>query len=254
MTMTNTADTNRNVAIRVDGVNKTFGTDENRSQVLYNIDLHIAPGEITLLVGPSGCGKTTLISIIAGILTPDNGEIELFGQRIDQMKTAQKATFRQQALGFIFQQFNLVNTLTLTENVMVPLLIRKEPEKQARQKAEAMLASVDLTQKRDTYPSDLSGGQQQRVAIARALVNDPKIVICDEPTSALDGPTGQRVMELMQDIALKTDRCVVIVTHDNRIYKYADRIIEMEDGRVVASKPGQKQTSLNLATKEPVRP
>lgn len=225
--------TTQMLAIDIKNINKTFGEGDNKTQVLYDIEAKIPTGEIVLIVGPSGCGKTTLISIIAGILSCDSGEINLFDAPIHKLNTDKKALFRQYNVGFIFQQFNLVNTLTITENVAVPLLIQGQPSQYAYQKATEILIKVGLEDKLDKRPTDLSGGQQQRVAIARALVNEPKIVICDEPTSALDGPTGKIIMEMLKQIALKPDRCVLIVTHDNRIFNYANRIIEMEDGRII---------------------
>lgn len=225
---------NPDTAVVVRHVNKSFQAGDNRIQVLHDISLALPSGEMVLLVGPSGCGKTTLISIMAGILQADDGEIELFGEPIHNKSQGEKGQFRQQHLGFIFQQFNLVNTLSVAENVAIPLFIRHMPEGQALQRAYQLLEQVGLGGRGNEFPGNLSGGQQQRVAIARALANDPRLLICDEPTSALDGKTGHDVMELLHALARQPGRCVIIVTHDNRIFHYADRIVRMEDGRVQA--------------------
>jgi putative ABC transport system ATP-binding protein len=212
--------------------------------VLHNIDIAFPSGGISYVVGPSGCGKTTLISIIAGILTPNSGEVGVLGKRIDRMNQAEKATFRRENIGFIFQQFNLIATVSIAENVAIPLLIKGVAYDEAIERAKVVLQQVGLGERPMARPSDFSGGQQQRVAIARALVNDPKLIICDEPTSALDGKTGQQIMELFQNVARDSGKAVIIVTHDNRIYKYADTLIEMEDGRIQATHADAHQWDL----------
>jgi len=233
------------VAVRTQGLNKSFGDGENRLHVLHDINLDLRSGSMNYIVGPSGCGKTTLISIMAGILTAESGETTLFGTPIHQLKSSQKAKFRRENIGFIFQQFNLVATITNAENVAVPLLIQGKPHGKAIEQAKLLLEQVGLGDKVNGFPRDLSGGQQQRVAIARALINNPRLVVCDEPTSALDGKTGAQILELLTVVARDPNRCVVVVTHDNRIYKYADQLIEMEDGRIKSiqqvdhSKPSQ---------------
>jgi putative ABC transport system ATP-binding protein len=219
-------------AVKVRGVTKSFGTGEARTMALKGVDFDARLGELLMIVGPSGFGKTTLLSVIAGTLEFDAGEIEVFDTRLHGLKESQVTAFRKRNVGFIFQQFNLIPTLNLVENVSVPLLINGMPRRQAESKAGDLLASLGLAGRGQDRPANLSGGQQQRVAIARALVHEPRLVICDEPTSALDRDTGARIMESLREIARRPDRCVIVVTHDNRVFKYADRMTEMEDGRV----------------------
>lgn len=218
--------------IRVSGVDKSFGRGEARTNVLKRTDFGAETGRLTMLVGPSGCGKTTLLSIIAGTLQADGGEIEVLGQRLDRMGANAVARFRARHLGFIFQQFNLIPTLTALENVSVPLLIQKVDYRVAEQKAREALAWVGIADHADFRPAKMSGGQQQRVAIARALVHDPPVILCDEPTSSLDSENGRMVMGLLRRAAERPDRVVLVVTHDNRTYGFADRMAEMEDGRI----------------------
>jgi putative ABC transport system ATP-binding protein len=222
------------VLVNCAGVTKDFQAGTQTVRALRGIDMTIRSGELTLLVGPSGCGKTTLISVIAGILTPTAGRCETFGIDFTTLSSNGRAKLRLHSIGFIFQQFNLVPTLSVAENVALPLLIDGKSRKAAIAAAEAQLEDVGLADYRHSEPGRLSGGQQQRVAFARALVHDPRLVVCDEPTSALDAATGQRVMETLKATALKADRAVVVVTHDPRVYSFADRIFTLEDGRVVS--------------------
>ena len=219
-------------AVRMHAVDKFFGEGDARTHVLKGTDFSAPLGELVMLVGPSGCGKTTLLSVLAGTLNADGGEVNVFGERIDKMKSGALTRFRANNIGFIFQQFNLIPTLTAGENVSVPLLIQGKPNAYALKRARDVLERVGLGHKANERPSKLSGGQQQRVAIARALVHEPRLVICDEPTSALDRENGTLVMQLLRDVARGADRTVIIVTHDSRIYSFADRMSEMEDGRV----------------------
>ena len=221
-----------NVAVRVDDVTKTYGAGDSQVVALRGVDLDVKKGELMMLVGPSGCGKTTLISVIAGILDQDGGECRVFGHDYRKMSNRDKTRFRGETIGFVFQAFNLLPTLTAAENAAVPLLINGAPRKQAVEKARAMLDRVGLGDRGHSLPAQLSGGQQQRVAIARALVHGPKLIVCDEPTSALDEKTGHKVMELMRELALQDGRALVVVTHDARIFEFADRIAKMNDGRV----------------------
>lgn len=190
-----------------------------------------------MLVGPSGCGKTTLISVIAGILDHDQGECLVFHQNVRAMGQTQKTRYRGANIGFVFQAYNLIPTLSVMENVAVPLLILGKSRAAAHARAKEMLELVDLADKLHVLPSQLSGGQQQRVAIARALVHRPRLIVCDEPTSALDADTGRLVMEVLRQTALSEDRSLIIVTHDNRIFNFADRIARMDDGRIVLVEP-----------------
>jgi putative ABC transport system ATP-binding protein len=219
-------------AVRAADVTKTYGTGDSRTVALKNTSFSTREGELHLVVGPSGCGKTTLLSVVAGTLEWDQGQIEVFGITLNGLSPKEITTFRRQNIGFIFQQFNLIPTLTTVENVSVPLLLAGVKRAEAEARAADMLKEVGLAEKLRKRPGDLSGGQQQRVAIARALVHRPRLIICDEPTSALDSTTGHHIMELLAGAARAPGRCVVIVTHDNRTYGFADRITEMEDGRV----------------------
>ena len=219
-------------AVACSGVTKSFGTGDARVQVLRGIDVEVAPGEITLLVGPSGCGKTTLISIVAGLLEPTAGDVRIFDQRLGDLRGDALVAFRARMIGFVFQQYNLLPALTAAENASLPLVVQGRRRSDAIREAREMLAAVGLGGKADAHPGELSGGQQQRVAIARALVHRPRLLVCDEPTAALDAESGRTVMELLRRVSLDADRAVVVVTHDNRVYRYGDRIIEMDDGRV----------------------
>jgi putative ABC transport system ATP-binding protein len=220
-------------AVVCKGVTKHYGEGAAKVVALRGIDLTIDKGELLMLVGPSGCGKTTLISVIAGILDRDTGECTVFGRDFSAMPQRQRTRLRGEEIGFVFQAFNLLPTLTAAENVAVPLMILGESRSAAVKKAEGMLAAVGLGERTRSLPSQLSGGQQQRVAIARALIHEPKLIVCDEPTSALDHETGHVIMRLLKNMALRDDRALVIVTHDQRIFPFADRIAKMDDGRVV---------------------
>jgi putative ABC transport system ATP-binding protein len=196
------------------------------------VDLDVRRGELLMLVGPSGCGKTTLISVIAAILDQDGGECVVLDHDLQQMGQRERARFRGGSIGFVFQAYNLLLALTAAENVAVPLLINGMPRKEALARARAVLQEVGLGSRTGALPVQLSGGQQQRVAIARALVHAPQLIVCDEPTSALDHETGQIVMELLKKVAQSPERALVVVTHDARIFGFADRIARMDDGRI----------------------
>ena len=221
-----------NLAVSCRGVVKTYGTGEAMVTALQGVDLEVRQGELMMLVGPSGCGKTTLISVMAGILDQSDGDCRVFGQDLMHLRNHAKLAFRARNIGFVFQAYNLLPTLTAAENVTVPLLINGVGRREALKKAEQVLEQVGLGTRSRSLPSQLSGGQQQRVAIARAIIHEPRLIVCDEPTSALDHETGHKVMELLKGIALGRDRTLVIVTHDARIFEFADRIAEMDDGRV----------------------
>ena len=221
------------VSVRLSGVDKSFGEGDSRTPVLKQTDFEARLGELLMLVGPSGCGKTTLLSILAGTLLADAGEINVLGYKLHEMRPGPVTKFRANHLGFIFQQFNLIPTLTVAENVSVPLLIQGVGAGRAEAKAREMLELVGIPEKARERPGKLSGGQQQRVAIARALVHEPPLLVCDEPTSALDSENGQRVMDILRSVARRDNRTVIVVTHDPRIYKFADRMAEMEDGRIL---------------------
>ena len=221
------------IAVRCRGVEKFYGTGEARTQALRGTDLEVMQGEMLMLVGPSGCGKTTLLSVIVGILDHDAGEVEVFGEKIDTMTTAQKTAFRGKQVGFAFQQFNLLPQLTATENAALPLLIGGMTRREAFSRAGTLLERMGMGDRATAFPSQLSGGQQQRVAFARSMIHDPRLIVCDEPTSSLDSETGERVIRMLRDVAVRPNRAVLVVTHDARIFHHADRIAEMEDGRIV---------------------
>ena len=226
-------------AVTCKGITKWFGAGDAKVQALRGLDLQIAMGELAMLVGPSGCGKTTLISIIAGLLDPTEGDLEVLGTRPRALAPREQIMFRRKNLGFVFQHFNLLPTLTAAENVAVPLFVAGEAKRPAVEQAAELLDELGLGDRLHHLPADLSGGQQQRVAIARALIHDPRLIVCDEPTSALDAKTGHMVMELFSAVAVRQDRAVVVVTHDNRIFDFADRIAQMEDGRVIEARRGK---------------
>jgi putative ABC transport system ATP-binding protein len=219
-------------AVSARGVVKDFPSGEGTTRVLHGIDLDVEPGRLTLLVGPSGCGKTTLLSILTGILSPTAGDVEVMGERITALRGRRKALFRRRTLGFIFQQYNLLPSLTAAENAAVPLVAAGSPLDRAAERAEATLARIGMADHAHKLPSQLSGGQQQRVAIARALVHEPAVIVCDEPTASLDERTGHTVLEILREIASEPRHAVLVVTHDNRIFHFADRIVRMNDGRI----------------------
>ena len=219
--------------VRCRGITKSFGIGEAAVAALRGIDLDVCDGELLLLVGPSGCGKTTLLSIIGAMLERDGGECEVMGRDPGDMGTRDRARFRGESIGFVFQGFNLLPALTAEENVAVPLLIGGAPRPRARQRAREILEVVGLGARFDALPPELSGGQQQRVAIARALAREPRLVLCDEPTSNLDHETGAEMVELLRRAARSGGRALVVATHDTRIFGYADRVAHMEDGRVL---------------------
>jgi putative ABC transport system ATP-binding protein len=219
-------------AVRCRGVTKTYGTGDAAVPALRGVDLDVEHGELLMLVGPSGCGKTTLISVIAAILDQDGGECTVLGQVPSKMNQRERARFRGSSIGFVFQAFNLLPALSAAENVAVPLLINGMGRRQAIVKAKEMLEQVGLAKRASALPAQLSGGQQQRVAIARSLIHGPRLVVCDEPTSALDHETGHNVMGLLRRVATGPDRALVVVTHDARIFEFADRIARMDDGHI----------------------
>lgn len=219
-------------AVYCRGLCKTYYSSDDAIPALRGIDLDVASGELMMLVGPSGCGKTTLISVIAGILDHDAGECRVFDTDLQHLSNQAKLAFRAQHIGFVFQAFNLLPTLSIAENVAIPLIINGVARKRAEHRALEMLARVGLAERARAMPAQLSGGQQQRVAIARALVHGPRLIVCDEPTSALDHDTGQKIMALFKEVALDAERALLIVTHDARIFGFADRIAHMDDGRI----------------------
>jgi putative ABC transport system ATP-binding protein len=239
-----TAGPNENFAVNCHGVTKTYGAGDTRVMALRGIDLDVRRGELLMLVGPSGCGKTTLISIIAAILEQDSGDCDVLGRDVKGMVQKEKTRFRGESIGFVFQLFNLLPALTAVENVAIPLLINGIPRVNAEARAKRALEAVNLGARLDALPGKLSGGQQQRVAIARALIHDPKLIVCDEPTSNLDHETGRSVMNILRDVAKSPDRALIVVTHDPRIFEFADRIAHMDDGKIINVVDGKNKERL----------
>jgi putative ABC transport system ATP-binding protein len=220
-------------AISARGIVRDFEAGQTTTRVLHGIDADIRSGEMTYVVGESGSGKTTLISIMCGILWPTEGEVRVFGTDIYALSDTELVSFRLKNIGFIFQQYNLIPSIDVAANAAVPLIAGGMGVSEARERAKVLLGKLNIADQADKLPSQLSGGQQQRVAIARALVHEPRLVVCDEPTAALDARSGRRVMDLLREVAVAEDRACIIVTHDNRIFDLADRILVLEDGRVI---------------------
>lgn len=231
----------QNIAVRCKALVKHYGEGDASVMALRGVDLEVHRGELLMLTGPSGCGKTTLISVITSILDQDSGECEVLGKDLSRMKPDERAEFRGKSIGFVFQAFNLLPALTALENVSVPLLLNGVSRKEAEAKANAVLVSVGLGDRLQALPTKLSGGQQQRVAIARALVHEPQLIVCDEPTSNLDHETGQNMMKILRDMARAPERALIVVTHDNRIFEFADRTARMEDGKIVEITEGARK-------------
>jgi putative ABC transport system ATP-binding protein len=213
---------------------KTYAQGEAAMLALDEVTFDLHAGELALLVGPSGSGKTTLLSIMGCILRPTSGTLRVLGDDVTRLAERDLPAIRRERIGFIFQSFNLFATLTTLQNVALALDLRGVAARVARDKAAALLDQVGLASKLGAYPADLSGGQKQRVAIARALAGDPPIILADEPTAALDSQSGRTVMDLLQRLARERGRAVAIVTHDNRMLGYGDRLVKMEDGRLVS--------------------
>ncbi len=220
------------LAVSCKNIKKSYGSDTSRVDALRGVDLEVEQGELLLIVGPSGSGKTTLLSIIAGILQQDEGECFVFGENLNALPNGKKTEFRGKNIGFVFQSFNLIPMLTSKENAAVPLILNGVPLPAAQEKAAQILTRLGIPEKVDISPIELSGGQQQRVAIARGCIHEPKLIVCDEPTAYLDHETGRNVMEILKKEVLKQDRALIVVTHDPRIFDFADRIVKMDDGKI----------------------
>jgi putative ABC transport system ATP-binding protein len=221
------------IAVSCKSLRKSYPTASTPVEALRGVDLEVKAGEFFMLTGPSGCGKTTLLSIVAGILEASSGKCEIFGEDWTRLGPSQRARYRAENIGFVFQQFQLLPTVSIQENVAVPLLIQRERRSRAMEQAAAALEIVGLADRRGDLPAALSGGQQQRVAIARALVHSPRLIVCDEPTSALDHRTGQQILSLLRALTRDQQRTLLVVTHDSRIYSFADRIAQMDDGAIL---------------------
>ena len=221
-------------AIEVRGVTKVYEEADGGTPALAGVDLVARKGEVMLLMGPSGSGKTTLLSIMGCLLRPTSGRVLLGGVDVTEMKENALPAMRLKNIGFVFQGFNLFPTLTVGENVELALGLKGVGGREAKEEAQRLLELVGLKQKYGAYPSDISGGQKQRVAIARAVAGAPSAILADEPTAALDSHTGKAVVEMMVGLAHRDGRAVVIVTHDSRLVEYADRVVRIEDGLMVA--------------------
>ena len=219
--------------VAVDRVTKWFGEEPTRTYALREVSFAVDHQEMLYIVGPSGSGKTTLLSVISGILRPNDGTVTVEGRDIWKLSADALADFRLNTLGFVFQDYHLFPRLTTVENVAVPLVLRHVRWRESLRKAHEVLEIVGLADKAGLTPQRLSGGEQQRVAIARAIVAEPDVLVLDEPTASLDGDTGRRIVGFVKSRILNEHRAIVVVTHDDRIYEYATRIIHMEDGRIV---------------------
>jgi putative ABC transport system ATP-binding protein len=219
--------------IHISNLAKSYRRAGQEMPVLVDIDLEVTRGECVFLAGPSGSGKTTLLSIIGCILTPDAGQISLLGRDVAHLSNLERTLLRRDKIGFVFQKFHLVRGLTALDNVCVPLQLRGERSRTARARAMELLAAVGLADKARSLTKNLSTGQCQRVALARALAADPDIILADEPTASLDAASGQEAMSLLRRLATEHGKTAIVVTHDPRIFSFADRICHMENGRLV---------------------
>lgn len=235
------------VAVRIRGVSKFFGRGEQRVVALKSVNWDVYKGQMSLITGPSGCGKTTLLSVVAGILNCDEGSVDIFGEPVTSFSDGRRTSFRSKNIGFIFQQYNLLPALTAAENAAIPLVIGGWPKAKAVARAREVLNELGMGNKTESFPSQLSGGQQQRVAISRSLVHSPRLLVCDEPTAALDHESGRTVMEMLRKAAVRPDRAVIVVTHDNRVFHFGDRIARMDDGQMVevVEKTPEQQASFS---------
>src|SRR5499427_70496 len=241
-------------AVRARDLRKDFGEGPTRVEVLRGVNFDAFQGQLTFLVGPSGCGKTTLISVIAGLLDSSGGEVKLFNQNLEKFSGSEHIVFRRKNLGFVYQQYNLLPALTVAENAAVPLLAAGIRRREAVDLAKSVLEKLGMGKRLDTLPNKLSGGEQQRVALARALVHEPRLILCDEPTAALDHATGESVMELLAQNAVHPDRAVIVVTHDTRVFHYADTIAHMDDGRIVKTESRQASPGAGTASDKTQHP
>ena len=226
--------------IEARGITKDFPAGETTQRVLHGVDLDVRAGEMLLMVGPSGSGKTTMISILAGILSATEGEVRVAGKPLGGRSASALARFRRETVGFIFQQYNLLPSLTAAENAAIPLVVQGSSHRKALARARAVLEGLGMAPHAEKLPRQLSGGQMQRVAIARALVHAPPVIVCDEPTAALDAASGRAAMQQLRDASLAPDRAVIVVTHDPRIHGFADRVVSMEDGRITKVLEGRE--------------
>jgi putative ABC transport system ATP-binding protein len=219
--------------VALKGVSKAYRSDEKIRTVLRQVSLELAGGEFVALLGPSGSGKTTLLNLIGALDRPDSGTLRVGDTELDNATPGELARYRARSVGFVFQFYNLLPTLTALENVVAGMTIAGIPRREARKEAAALLGRVGLAEQKDQFPSQLSGGEQQRVAIVRAMAKGPRLVLADEPTGNLDASTGQEVLKLMHQLSEETDITFLVVTHDPTVAATADRILRLSDGRLV---------------------
>lgn len=227
-----------NLAIAADGLVKWFGEEETKTCAVRGVSFEARFGEMLYIEGPSGSGKTTLLSMISGILRPNSGSVRVKDTDIWNLSSDELADFRLNTIGFVFQDYHLFPRLTTAENVAIPLVLKHQDWNKAIERSVEYLEIVGLKDRAGLPPVKLSGGEQQRVAIARAIVSHPDILIFDEPTASLDGDTGRKIVEFVKTKILDENRCIMIVTHDSRIFEYADRIIRLEDGKITGIENG----------------
>lgn len=221
------------LAVEMRGVSKIYGVGDAEVRALVGVDLMVHHGEVLFLMGPSGSGKTTLLSIMGCILRPSSGSVRIAGEEVARLSEREMPRIRLERIGFIFQGFNLFPALTVQENIELALDLKGIRGREARRRSGDLLARVGLSDKATQWPANLSGGQKQRVAIARALAGEPGIILADEPTASLDGTTGRAILDLLRELAHEKGRAIVIVTHDSRALAYADRMVTIEDGRIL---------------------
>jgi putative ABC transport system ATP-binding protein len=219
-------------AVVLTGVTKTYEQAKVRVQALRGVDLEVQPGEFVAITGPSGSGKSTLLHLAGALDVPTSGDLRVLGESLAALPDAQLAAFRRRRLGFVFQFFNLLPTLSAVENAALPLLLDGLPRADALARGKAILERVDMAERLEHRPEELSGGQQQRVALARALVSDPAILLADEPTGNLDSEAGGRVLDLVDEARKQRGLTVLLVTHDASVARRADRIVQLRDGKV----------------------
>ena len=244
------AEKKREVVIRVRDLYKVYLMGDTKVYALNGVDLDIRRGEFCAITGPSGSGKSTLLNMLAGLEHPSKGEIVIAGKHIEKLNEKQLVTFRRERVGFIFQSYNLIATMDAVENVALPLSFRGMGKAKRAKRAKEYLKLVGLERFMTHMPNQMSGGQQQRVGIARALAVDPQIIFADEPTGNLDSKTTMEVLKLMQTIVRERNQTLVMVTHDNNLATYADRIIKIIDGKIVSIEENHKEADLEAAREE----
>ncbi len=226
------------LAVKANELNKWFGEGEAKTHAVRDVSFEADYGEMFYIEGPSGSGKTTLLSLISGILRPNSGSVQVEDKDIWNMASDQIADFRLNKIGFVFQDYHLFPRLTTVENVAIPLILKRHDWNESINEAMKYLEIVGIKDRAYLPPVKLSGGEQQRVAIARAIASRPDILVFDEPTASLDGDTGRKIVDFVKKNILNEKRCIIIVTHDSRIFEYADRIMKMEDGRILGIEKG----------------